>query len=101
MKEIQQALEYALMILEDQANEGLYPKKALVEFGGSGYEPILKALKLLKSKRHTEPASAIAEDFAFDKFKSVSNMLGEDYKTGYKEGIQHYIENARKNEDCF
>lgn len=33
--------------------------------------------------------------FTKDKLKVVSELLSEDYKTGYKEGVEHYL--ASKN----
>jgi hypothetical protein len=47
-KKIQDALEYALTILKDQAERGLYPELALQENGGSGFQPISDALDLIK-----------------------------------------------------
>lgn len=43
-KELYEALKYAYELLNDQAEKGYYPVKALAENGGNGYEPIIKAL---------------------------------------------------------
>ena len=37
-----------------------------------------------------------AISFTEDKLKVVSGLLSEDYKTGYKEGVEHYL--ASKND---
>ena len=37
-----------------------------------------------------------AISFTEDKMKVVGGLLSEDYKTGYKEGIEHYL--ASKND---
>ena len=49
MKEIEDALEYALMLLKDQANKGKYPELALQENGGKGFQPITDALNRVKN----------------------------------------------------
>jgi hypothetical protein len=47
--EIEKALEYALMLLNDQANKGRYPEIALQENGGKGFQPITEALELIRT----------------------------------------------------
>jgi hypothetical protein len=42
---IKRGLEYALKILQDQADKGLYPESALQENGGEGFKPITDALE--------------------------------------------------------
>lgn len=37
-----------------------------------------------------------AISFTKDKMKMVGGLLSEDYKTGYKEGVEHYL--ASKND---
>ena len=37
-----------------------------------------------------------AISFTKDKLKVVNGLLSEDYKTGYKEGVEHYL--ASKND---
>jgi len=32
--------------------------------------------------------------FTKEKMKVVGGMLSEDYKTGYKEGVEHYLQNV-------
>ena len=49
METIQKGLEYALRILKDQADNGYYPKAALQDNGGEGFEPITKALEIVKN----------------------------------------------------
>jgi hypothetical protein len=46
---IKKALKYALMLLMDQAEKGLYPEAALQENGGQGFKPITDALESLEN----------------------------------------------------
>jgi hypothetical protein len=41
----------------------------------------------------------IATTFSNDKLKVPGGLLSEDYKTGYKEGIEHYVKSINKNEN--
>jgi len=40
----------------------------------------------------TEEIEIFAQKFADEKLKVVSGLLSEDYKTGYKEGIEHFLQ---------
>jgi len=109
-KQLYEALKYAYELLLDQAETGHYPIKALAENGGKGYEPIQTAIKACESQKADTgesnctifdvrvmlPDNAVPHDiakaFTDTKIKAVSGLLEEDYKTGYREGITHFIE---------
>lgn len=60
-----------------------------------------ESLMLILSPKSVEEvngmsAEEIAENFTVEKFRVVNTMLSDDYKTGYKEGIQHYLEAKNK-----
>lgn len=48
IEKVEDALEYALEILMDQANKGYYPEAALAVNGGKGFKPIVDAIELFK-----------------------------------------------------
>lgn len=48
--EIKAALQYAINVFREGADEGLYPKYALIENGGDGIMPLLKAIRILKGE---------------------------------------------------
>ncbi len=64
IKEIQVALEYALMLLKDQAERGQYPELALQENGGKGFQPISDALNIIqKEDLNTSPVNWVKYNF--------------------------------------
>lgn len=64
IKEIQDALEYTLMLLKDQAEHGRYPELALQENGGKGFQPISDALNILKKEAlNTGPVNWVKYNF--------------------------------------
>lgn len=48
MKEIKDALQYALKLLKHEAEQGKYPELALQENGGKGFQPITEAIDLIE-----------------------------------------------------
>ena len=51
------------------------------------------SIKLEENSKKDIELEAI--DFTTKKLKNVSSLLTEDYKVGYKEGIQHYLESIK------
>lgn len=41
----------------------------------------------------------IAKDFAEEKLNIVKTMVSNDYKTGYEEGVRHYLDSRENPED--
>lgn len=46
-----------------------------------------------KTEERVASAEQIAIEFTEEKLSTVNSLLSDDYKTGFKEGIQKYIEN--------
>ncbi|MGB0977591.1 MAG: hypothetical protein ACPGSG_11460 [Prolixibacteraceae bacterium] len=64
MTQVKEALEYALKLLKDQADKGMYPELALQENGGKGFSPIVEALEQIDT-----PNDRI---FALEWWRSIS-----------------------------
>lgn len=77
MKEIKDALEYALMLLQNQANNGKYPELALQENGGKGFQPIINALNQIKNNEDLTKVN----DVFFDDKKFIDDLFSEHNKS--------------------
>lgn len=58
-----------------------------------------KGKKKLGDKINSLTNEEIAKEFAEEKLNIVKTMLSNDYKTGYEEGVRHYLDSRENSED--
>lgn len=56
------------------------------------YDRHIAELKCLSDNRIPHD---IAKEFTDHRLRIVSELVGDDYKTGYREGITHYLESIK------
>jgi len=88
--------------IEEIQKETAYPDSISVQqallkvWNECEHEKLVKNNAVLPHVRVMLPDNAvphdIAKDFTNSKLKVVNTLLSDDYKTGYREGITHFIE---------
>jgi hypothetical protein len=92
MKQIKDALQYALKLLKHEAEKGRYPELALQEKGGEGFQPITKAIDLIEIDN--QPIQFNIND----KVKVKVTECGYKYWLDYENQFCEYLPSIQKME---